>query len=639
MSDPEVRSKITVETQGAVDAIRAWRDNMAEASHGVAGNLDALSAVMSHFSLGTVVALGAVGVALSGLGRAFGFAMDAAAQVNDLSEKFEQLQEQTGASLKQLTLWDAAMKLGGGDVQQLAQWVTVSGRALKQNADMLVANGIAANKADLMQMGFVDRLKGVVAAAEKFEEPGRRQQFVTEALGRAAWMSWPQVKKFVEHLEEAGHVVGQNVTVTKEMIDAQNKSEIAVGKVDLAYQNMIISVGKAAKPLKAFWRDMKMGIFEFIEAWGKASESGVSILFHMDEKRKEGLRKIVEDYQAWQKKFDEDRAKPKTEEAPAKKLKTKEEIEQERALHVQAATDKAKLAEISSQQQQRIAAELLERKKIDIKEELDFKLAALKEAHDAAIKAANAEAGAAGTDQAKAAAAHGKKKELTAKYWDDIDRMKSDAQKRMDMEELSNRKKLLDQELALFNWDQDKRISLLTEYYEWLETKELATLQQISDAQHALTMELKKESETRARLAAASNQAEIDVDNQRAASRRAALEAEMEWGMLNDAQVKERKLALLATEEEIAIREAQVKRDANMDKAAAEIEYQQSVNRITNEFALQRRQAQEQEWAFLRSGWASMMSGFQSGLSSLLQKLTTGMMTWGHRVAGTCRAM
>ena len=186
-AETEAQVKFTADIKGLIQGMNESKEATEKAVAGMKGDIGSL--VEAFEALGPIaLALGAVAMAFETLKESVNFMGEAVEQTNSLARSFEGLAFQIGVSYEELNNMNAAQLLSGGTSQELEGWMKSATRALRQNADMLVANGIAADKAALMSMPFTEVLKGVMAAAEAIRNQFPRFFFASLRLAVFAFM-------------------------------------------------------------------------------------------------------------------------------------------------------------------------------------------------------------------------------------------------------------------------------------------------------------------------------------------------------------------------------------------------------------------------------------------------------------------
>ncbi|MBI1751869.1 MAG: hypothetical protein HY014_05410 [Acidobacteria bacterium] len=238
MSDNEVNVKISADIKSFLQGMKEASENVEKSTAAIKGDLGSMIESFEHLGFASL-AIGVVGLAFEGLKESAEFIKESIEETHELARSFKDLAYQTGISHEELNNLNTAQTLEGGTIQELEGWMKGATKAIKANADMLVENGIAASKAELMAMPFTDYLKKVMAAAESIHDPMRRGIFLQEALGRAGMEAAPQIREMLEQLEVApetlrryGRAIGQD------NVEDMERFEHATGKVKIATQGL-----------------------------------------------------------------------------------------------------------------------------------------------------------------------------------------------------------------------------------------------------------------------------------------------------------------------------------------------------------------------------------------------------------------
>ena len=268
MSDDDIQVKFSADIQGLLEGLKSSQEHLETATEAMKGNLGSMIESFEKFGM-AAVGIGAVGLAFEGLKECFEWVGEAIEKTTKLSRTFEALKFQTGESYEALNVLNAGMQLTGGTVDELQGWMKGATRAMNANSEMLVANGIAADKAALMAMPFQEYLKRVMEAADSIQEPFRRAQFLTESLGRAGMESAPQIRRLLETLgggeaqtafDAFGKGMDEHVKAKLEEIEkAEGAVKIATQALDA---QMAVSAANWAKSLS----EMKLGWKQFEDA-------------------------------------------------------------------------------------------------------------------------------------------------------------------------------------------------------------------------------------------------------------------------------------------------------------------------------------------------------------------------------------
>ena len=248
MADNEVGVKITADIKSFLQGMKDAQEHTEKAVSGMKGNLGDLIESFEHMG-GAALAVGAAGLAFEVLKESTKFIEESIKETNELARSFEGLSFQLGVSYEELNKLNAAQLTTGGSAQELAGWMKSASRSIGQNADYLVAQGIAANKAELMGMPFVDYLRKVMTAAESIEKPLERAAFLKVAVGRAGLDSAPQIRRFLEQVESAPEILAKfGRAIGEENVAQMAKAEDATGKVSLANKGLMQSIAETFGP-------------------------------------------------------------------------------------------------------------------------------------------------------------------------------------------------------------------------------------------------------------------------------------------------------------------------------------------------------------------------------------------------------
>ena len=238
MSDQEVQVKFTANVKSLLQGMKDAQEHTETAVAGMKGNLGSLIESFEHLGP-AALGVAAVGLAFEGLKEGLDFVRESILETNELARSFEGLAFQLGVSYSELNKLNAAQLLTGGSVQELEHWMKSASRSIAQNGDYLVAQGVAANTSALMGMPFVDYLKQVMKIAEGVEKPLERAAFLKVAVGRAGLESAPQIRRFLEALDDAPAVLEKfGKSIGENNIEQMTRAEHATGEVSVAMKGL-----------------------------------------------------------------------------------------------------------------------------------------------------------------------------------------------------------------------------------------------------------------------------------------------------------------------------------------------------------------------------------------------------------------
>jgi hypothetical protein len=208
---------------------------------------------------------------------------DSAEAVNSWAEQFKELRVTTGESLDSLNKIYAATLQSGQGGELVSSLMMGWTRGIKANADALVANGVAADKASLMAMPFQEYLTKVYEISTEMKSPAEANVFLTEALGRSGALAAPKLKELVENLKENNSAMATGNLITQTRIDMQERDEKATGNLKIAYQKTYATLGDSMNSVLAPLKEMAGGLLGMRVAEDdvqKAMEAGIVTTDH-----------------------------------------------------------------------------------------------------------------------------------------------------------------------------------------------------------------------------------------------------------------------------------------------------------------------------------------------------------------------
>ena len=255
--DKELSVKFTSDIHGLLQGMKDSQGAIQAATEGIQGDLGSL--IESFEKVGTAsLALGAVGLAFEALKKGFDYVGEAVEKTYELAETFKVLQYATGASVVEMNQYTAAMELSGGGTEQLQSLMVGMQRGIKANSDVLIANGVASDKAALQGMSFVDYMEKVHEIADRMATPTERMQFLILALGRSGAMAGAQLGEFVENLKKTE---GAKI-VTDASMAQMDETKQSIGRLKIAQQEYAATVSASATPIANFFRDLHTGFLQ-----------------------------------------------------------------------------------------------------------------------------------------------------------------------------------------------------------------------------------------------------------------------------------------------------------------------------------------------------------------------------------------
>ena len=282
----------------------------------------------SALAFGSAASLGAMAAnqmvqAIKGAANAF---PEAAAHTLAVARTFEGLAFQTGESLDQLNVFDATMKLTGGSIEQLGDWLTGVTRSMKSNSEVFVANGIAASQAALLQMKPIDVMRASLSVIESCTDKNRQLILTQELLGRGAINEIPQMRRFFDTLGEGQAAFdkygrGIDPNITEKMKAMERRS----GELAIALDALQKQAALSYEPWDRFFAWMNQGFLHVAKFAMDAVDGAVYYTVHAFSKLN-GLFNFSKPGQVNTSAHDADTSPA----SPSKQPQTKEEIDAER---------------------------------------------------------------------------------------------------------------------------------------------------------------------------------------------------------------------------------------------------------------------------------------------------------------------
>ena len=242
------------------------KEHLERATEGMQGSLGSLIKSFEHFGV-AALAIGAAGLAMEGFKEGAEYVAECVEKTNALARAFEGLNFQTGASLEELNVLKVGMNMTGGSIEELEGWMKGATRAMKANADMLVANGIAGSKAALMAMPFTEYLQKVMEKADLIQEPFRRSTFLMEALGRSGMEAAPQIRRLLENMDEAKESMDKfGNAIDEHSIRKMQEMEKEMGRLKTVSESITKDIADNSSTLVQGWAAAKLAFLQLVDA-------------------------------------------------------------------------------------------------------------------------------------------------------------------------------------------------------------------------------------------------------------------------------------------------------------------------------------------------------------------------------------
>ena len=275
---PEMKVLITGDASSAMNALSGFAAKVASTVDSATGGFGKLAAGFGGVA-GAATALAEKG--LEGLKAVAEFAPEAAAKANDQARSFKDLRVQLGENLQTLSVYDATMKLTGGTIEELADWLGGVTKAMRANSEVFIANGIAADQTALMHMKPVEVMRAAFDIIERETDQTRKLVLAQEMLGKGAINQLPSMKEFFDTMSEGNDVLKEfGGEVTEASIAQLERMERAVGKTQIAMDKLQREVAKNYEPTDKFFGMVNRGLMNLAD-YGLKAINGIGPLFRM----------------------------------------------------------------------------------------------------------------------------------------------------------------------------------------------------------------------------------------------------------------------------------------------------------------------------------------------------------------------
>jgi hypothetical protein len=265
--DSKVQVEFTAQIQSLLSGMGKAHDAVKEATEGMTGSISKMAETIESMGV-AALGLAAVGLAFEGIKASVEYVLESIEATTALAKSFATLKYSTGASNQEMNQYVAAIQLSGGSTEDLTGLMQGMTRAVKSNAEGLVMNGVAADKASLANMTFGDYMVKVNEIANEMASPLQKNEFLMLALGRAGAKTGMLLDEFVKHAEEAKGVQ----IISPFAIEQMHQMEEAEGRLKNADQAYAAGVSAWASVMKMAWLNVKAAATEHANASNDAME-------------------------------------------------------------------------------------------------------------------------------------------------------------------------------------------------------------------------------------------------------------------------------------------------------------------------------------------------------------------------------
>lgn len=259
----EISVKISADVKSLLHGMKEAQERTEQAVSGMKGDLGSL--VASFSALGpAVIAVAAVGFVWEAVKEAMAFIPEAIKHTNELAESYSQLSITAGVTEQEFNGLSAAIQMAGGKTSDLHSIVSGMQRGIKANADDLVANGIAANKAALSHMTLGDYIAAVTHKMETYGDATDRDQLLMAAFGRSGMGFADTLEKLNNHMAEGIKYGIENEVVTKAATKAEDELKRVKGLLAAANDTLKASVAGVTAEYAIQFETMKLGTLQWV---------------------------------------------------------------------------------------------------------------------------------------------------------------------------------------------------------------------------------------------------------------------------------------------------------------------------------------------------------------------------------------
>jgi hypothetical protein len=579
----EISVKISADVKSLLQGLKDAQEHTETAAAGIKGDLGSLIESFEKFGAASL-AIGAVGLAFEGLKEAVGSITEAVKETNELTESVEALNKRTGASFEDIAVYKNALMLTGGTLSDLSGIMNGLQRKMASNPEIFIANKIAANEMDLAHQDLLVTLAKSVKLIASIEDPGQKSAVSIALLGGRALAILPQLEKMSEKIEkmgpgalkELGAHIDQDAIAKLDKFNVESgtlKGELE--KMDQQLADSGRSWATLSKKIELAWKSL----YRFATERRGPLKTGEEI------DKELGFTPAVPLSDAPKYKKDDEKGKGEdgfqgvTE---ADLAEQKKAAEDRIAIAKMAQDEIIRSAEMSVQEQIKDDKELVASGQMSYADMVSDVKMAYKQQLDTAIAAMEKERNLLTGKPVEQAAILNKEKELQQKYYADLNDL--------DRQSAENARK---------------------EKEKAHREEEKALRQQ---------MEL-------AKLAA---QDELNLQKTILEEKDRALDQDLAYGRINEAQWVAMKKAGITQELRAQLDALDAEQKAAKDDLVAWTKIQNQKNALTRQAHLDMEKIEADALEKSRARWSSFFSSMTGGFDSAIQGLVKGTMTWGN---------
>lgn len=259
--DNEVQVKFSAEIAGLLDGLNEGQEALKQAAEGMQGNLGALA--KSFEALGpAALAAGAAFMGLEALKEVAEDFFETTERCNELTEAYKELNITAGMSADDFSTYNAAVTMAGGSASDLETITQGMQRGIKSNSEVLIANGIAADRASLSHMTLGQYIARVVEVMDTYGSATDKDQLLMEAFGRSGMKFAQTLREMNEHMGKAQDLAAQGGPINQAALDMLEQAKEATSRLKLAQEEYDNIVAQNAAPLQNAWKNLKADLLE-----------------------------------------------------------------------------------------------------------------------------------------------------------------------------------------------------------------------------------------------------------------------------------------------------------------------------------------------------------------------------------------
>ena len=261
MSDDGVQVKFSADIAGLLDGLSEGQESLRMAAEGMKGDLGALA--KSFEALGpAALAAGAGMMEFEGMKELINDFFETTERSNQLAESFKQLEVTAGMTAEKFNGYNAAITMAGGTSSDLEAITRGMERGIKANADVLIANGIAADKASLAHMDLGQYIAKVVEVMDTYGSATDKDKLLMEAFGRSGMQFARVIKEMNEHMKEGQELADKGGPVNQKALDLLEETKAATAKLKLEQEEYDAILAQTAGGVSNAWKNIKSSILE-----------------------------------------------------------------------------------------------------------------------------------------------------------------------------------------------------------------------------------------------------------------------------------------------------------------------------------------------------------------------------------------